>query len=490
MSSQHPSFDLCLFGGHGDLAMRKLLPAMYYCELDDSISPQGRIIGIGRAELGREGYLAEVRAACERHVPAADFNEATWQRFAERIDYLAMDISADADYAALAEKLQQHPERVRVFYLATAPSLFAVAAEHLAANGLACPHCRVVLEKPLGHDLASSRAINDRVQAVFQESQIYRIDHYLGKETVQNLMVMRFANMLFEPVWRREWISNVQITVAEKLGVGSRGGYYDRAGATRDMVQNHLLQLLCLVAMEPPTSIDPDAVRDEKLKILRALRPLQGAAVQENTVRGQYGAGAVDGQPVAGYLDEEGIPADSTTETYVALRAHIDNWRWADVPFYLRTGKRLPEKRSEIVLNFRKLPHNIFNEQEHGGQPNRLVIRLEPDDGITLRILAKRPGGDGLRLSPVELDLDFAHSFKARRLDAYERLLRDVIQGRLTLFMRRDESEAAWQWVEPILAAWEEQAKKPYPYMAGAWGPAAAVRLLAADDCAWPEESE
>ncbi|GAB4182947.1 MAG: glucose-6-phosphate dehydrogenase [Wenzhouxiangellaceae bacterium] len=489
MPEQHPSFDMCLFGGNGDLALRKLLPALYYCELDESVNPEGRIIGIARADLDHQTYLGQVREACERYVPAADFNENVWERFARRISYLRLDISQADDYQALKALLEPHPERVRVYYLATAPNLFTVAVEQLAAAGLINPQCRVVLEKPLGHDLESSQAINSRVLSVLDESQVFRIDHYLGKETVQNLMAMRFANMLFEPVWRREWVRSVQITVAENIGVGGRGGYYDRSGALRDMVQNHLLQLLCLVSMEPPTSVDPDAVRDEKLKILRALRPLQGQQALDNSVRGQYSAGAIDGQPVIGYLEEEGIPADSTTESFVALRAHIDNWRWADVPFYLRTGKRMPAKRSEIVLNFRKLPHNIFSAQEQFTNPNRLVIRLEPDDGITLRILAKKPG-PALKLSPVELDLDFAHSFKSRRLDAYERLLRDIIDGRLTLFMRRDESEAAWAWIEPILQAWQDQDKKPYSYVAGSWGPPAAVRLAGADGHTWPEEVE
>lgn len=489
MNSLVNPFDLCLFGANGDLALRKLLPALYYCDLDDSLHKNGRIIAMARGEMNTDAYLTMVENHCRRHIPATDFDEAVWRRFADRIVYLRLDINKSTDFLGLRQILAEYPEAVRVYYLATAPNLFTTAAEQLHQAGLITPSSRVVLEKPLGKDLASSRAINEQVLKVFDENQIFRIDHYLGKETVQNLMAMRFANILFEPVWRRQWVKDVQITVAEKIGVEGRGAYYEQSGAMRDMVQNHLLQLLCLVAMEPPTSVEPDAVRDEKLKVLRALRPFSGSRVAEHTVRGQYAAGAVDGVAVSGYLEEEGIAADSDTESYVAIQAHIDNWRWADIPFYLRTGKRMPEKRSEIVINFRKLPHNIFGDFGGSEQQNRLVIRLEPDDGITLRMLAKQPG-DSMKLSEVELDLDFAHSFKARRWDAYERLLRDVIDGRLTLFMRRDESEAAWTWVEPILRAWHEDGAKLHRYAAGTWGPSAGVRLLAAGGSAWHEETE
>jgi glucose-6-phosphate 1-dehydrogenase len=323
---------------------------------------------------------------------------------------------------------------------------------------------------------------------MFQEQQIYRIDHYLGKEAVQNLMALRFGNMLFEPLWRRGRIRHVQITVAEQLGVEGRGQFYDQTGATRDMVQNHLLQLLCILAMEPPASSDPDAVRDEKLKVLRALRPLHGRDVLAKTVRGQYKAGAVNGSPVVGYLQEQGVPPESMTETFVAIKAEIDTWRWAGVPFYLRTGKRLQERLSEIVVTFEDVPHSIFESHSGTQTPNRLVIRLQPNESITLSILAKNPG-EGMRLKPVDLGLDLVQSFKTRQMDAYERLLMDVVNGKLTLFMRRDELAAAWRWIDPIREGWEQHDEKPKSYIAGTWGPAASSALIGRDGFAWHDES-
>jgi glucose-6-phosphate 1-dehydrogenase len=374
-----------------------------------------------------------------------------------------------------------------VFYLATAPSLFAGICEQLANAGLVDAQARVVLEKPLGHDLASAREINQQVGRHFAEQQIYRIDHYLGKETVQNLMVLRFGNSIFEPIWRAGHIRSVQITVAESVGVGSRAGFYDGTGCLRDMVQNHLLQLLAIVAMEPPVSLDADAIRDEKLKVLRSLRRIGPAELARDVVRGQYTAGTIDGKAVPGYLQEDNVPPDSQTETFVALRAFIDNWRWANVPFFLRTGKRMAERKSEIVIDFANQPFNIFPDQVH--QPvNRLTISLQPEEAVQLQIMAKEPGS-GMRRRPVTLDLDLHTAFSERRAEAYERLLIDVIRGRLTHFMRHDELEAAWSWAEPILDGWQEQLEAPRLYAAGTWGPAASSALTARTDMQWAEEA-
>ena len=345
----------------------------------------------------------------------------------------------------------------------------------------------MVLEKPLGRDLASAKQINADVGKVFAESQIYRIDHYLGKETVQNLLALRFGNILFEPLWRREWISDVQITIAEKIGVGNRLGYYDTSGALRDMLQNHLLQLLCIVAMEPPTSIAPDAVRDAKLQVLRSLKRFTPTTLAQNIVRGQYRSGHIDGQAVPGYRDEPGAPKGSRTETFVAMKAEIDTWRWAGVPFYLRTGKRMADRLAEIVVRFKQIPHSIFNQPTSSFQPNSLVIRLQPDEGLSMNLMAKTPG-DSMRLKQAELELDFREQFTSPRMEAYERLLVDVLRGQLTLFMRGDELEAAWEWVEPILAHWEQDDTTPVPYTSGTWGPAASSALIGRDGLQWREE--
>jgi glucose-6-phosphate 1-dehydrogenase len=346
----------------------------------------------------------------------------------------------------------------------------------------------VVLEKPLGRDLASARQINEEVGRFFSESQIFRIDHYLGKETVQNLLALRFGNVLFEPLWRREWISDVQITIAEELGVGNRMDYYETSGALRDMLQNHLLQLLCIVAMEPPTSATPNAVRDEKLKVLRSLKRFTPYTLAQNVIRGQYRAGHVNGTAVPGYRQEPKANPYSRTETFVAIKAEIDTWRWAGVPFYLRTGKRMADQLAEIVVRFKTIPHSIFAQPNNSFQPNSLIIRLQPDEGLKLNLMAKTPG-DGMRLRPVELELDFRETFKTPRMDAYERLLLDVLRGQLTLFMRSDELEAAWEWVEPILNHWEQEGDDPLPYSAGTWGPAAASALIGRDGLQWREEA-
>jgi glucose-6-phosphate 1-dehydrogenase len=478
--------DLVLFGGTGDLVMRKLLPALYHLQKDGLLPGAARIVAVARETLDTPAYLETATRNCEQYL-GQDFDAAEWARFCERVDYLAIDALEPASYASLAERLGEASARERVYYLSTSPSLFSATCRNLAGAGLIHARSRVVLEKPLGHDLASSRQINDEVGRYFGEDQIYRIDHYLGKEPVQNLLALRFGNALFEPLWRREWVRDVQITVAEQLGVESRGDFYDKAGAMRDMVQNHLLQLLCIVAMEPPASIAADAVRDEKLKILRALRPITGPAVSTRTVRGQYRAGASGGQPVPGYLQEQGIPPDSRTETFVAIKAELDTWRWAGVPFYLRTGKRMQEKVAEIVINFRAVPHSIFGAPADTAHTNRMVIQMQPDETVQLHLFAKQPG-DVIQLRPVHLNLDFAETFRTRRLEAYERLLMDVMRGNLTLFVRRDEQEAAWSWVEPIMDAWQDGGEAPKPYTAGTWGPAAASALLGRDGFNWHEE--
>ena len=482
-------FDMVVFGGTGDLALRKLLPALYHRHAEGQLPPQGRIIAVARCDLDREAYCRLAEEWCRQHVADAHWDDAQWSGFAERLQYQQLDASRREDYAPLRELLDGVPKTtIRVFYLATLPRLFGPISRQLAEAGLTNGRSRVVLEKPLGHDLKSSREINSEVGAAFREEQIFRIDHYLGKETVQNLLVLRFGNVLFEPLWRTGLVEHVQITVAEDIGVDGRGDYYDGAGALRDMVQNHLLQLLCIVAMEAPVSLTPDAVRDEKLKVLRSLRPLAGAEVERLTVRGQYRAGAVDGHPVGAYLDEEGVATHSETETFVALKAEIENWRWAGVPFYLRTGKRLAAKFSEIVLHLRPVPHSIFAGGSGRLVPNRLILRLQPDEGVKLQMMAKHPG-PGMKLRPVHLNLDFAETFRGRLPDAYERLLIDVIRGRPTLFMRRDELEAAWQWVEPILNGWRESGERPKNYISGTWGPAAAIALIERDGFTWYEDN-
>jgi glucose-6-phosphate 1-dehydrogenase len=481
-------FDYVVFGGTGDLAHRKLFPSLYRRDHDGQLSEPSRIVGVSRRPLDRKQFQADVKKSLEAFVPSDELDKAAVKRFLDRLDYVTLDATGEAGWKELKALLADGLDRVRAFYLATSPDLFDSITHNLARHDLVTAKTRVVLEKPLGKDLASAREINAAVGDVLPESQIYRIDHYLGKETVQNLMALRFANVLFEPVWDSAHVDHVQITVAEKIGVEGRGGYYDTAGALRDMVQNHILQLLCLVAMEPPSAMEADALRDEKLKVLRALKTIDDSNVRSLTVRGQYRSGAIDGKSVPGYLDELDDATASATETFVALKAEVRTWRWAGVPFYLRTGKRLPSRVSEIVIQFREVPLSIFGAAGGFLAPNRLVIRLQPDEGVKLYLMIKDPGPGGMRFREVPLNLSFADTFKGPNPDAYERLLMDVIRGNQALFMRRDEVEAAWIWADPILEAWSRLGQPPAAYTAGTWGPSSAVALIERDGRTWHED--
>jgi len=479
------SFDLVLFGGTGDLTWRKLLPALFQAFRHGKLPRDGRILAVARDARSDDAYRVFIQERFTEVESAKRPNEDEFARFAALLFYRRMDLSRSDDYAGLKTWLDERNADTVVMYLATSPHLFPVVCAQLGAAGLNGPQVRVVLEKPLGHDLASAQEINRIVAGAFSERQAFRIDHYLGKPSVQNLSALRFGNALFEPLWRRESIASIQITLAESLGVGTRGDFYDRTGALRDMIQNHALQLLTMIAMEPPSTNDADAIRDEKLKVLKSLKPFSADMVARDVVRGQYKAGTVDGTPVPGYLDEAKVPQDSATETFVALRAEVQNWRWAGVPFYLRTGKRLGARLAQIAVNFRPVPHPIF---PGSARANKLVIKLQPEDGLELHLLASKGSSQGESLAPVFLDLDFDKAFAAERVGAYERLLLDALAGRLNLFVRSDEQEQAWRWVEPILHAWSNDAAGPRPYAAGTWGPPASSAMVARDGCVWDEE--
>jgi len=480
-------FDIVIFGGTGDLSRRKLLPALFHRWLDGQIPETSAIVGTARSDLDDKKYRAMAREACEK-ATGDNWDDKEWKRFEKLIHYVPLDAtSPDADWPQLKSKLTVGDDRACVFYLATAPSLYVDICNALGREGLSNGNTRVVLEKPIGTDLESARAINEGVGAVFSERQVFRIDHYLGKETVQNLMVLRFGNILFEPLWSRNYIDHVQITVAEDLGLEGRADYYDRSGALRDMVQNHMLQLLCLTAMEPPNQLEDDDVRTEKIKVLNALVPITGEAAKKQTVRGQYKAGLKGGEPVRGYAEELSGEEKSTTETFVAIKASIDNWRWAGVPFYLRTGKRMSHRHSDIVIQFKKTPHSLFGEGND--MANRLVIRLQPDEGVRLFVQIKEPGPGGLRVKSMPLNLSYAESFTVRYPDAYERLLMDVVRGNLSLFMRKEEVEAAWAWVDGLIEAWEQAGDAPETYAAGTDGPLAAAMMMDRDGRAWWEGS-
>ena len=471
---------LVLLGGAGDLALRMLLPSLYFLEVDRLLPHDLRIIGVARGEGDGESYKTLVR---EQLGKRATVEEAAWNRLAARLDYLSVDMTKDEGAAMLAERVGEHGSLV--VYFALSPSLYGPVCNALQAAGLTGPKSRLVLEKPIGRDLESSRKTNAAVGAVVGEEQIFRIDHYLGKETVQNLTALRFANVLFEPLWDRNTIDHVQITIAETEKVGDRWPYYDKYGALRDMVQNHMLQLLCLVAMEAPSGFDPDAVRDEKVKVLRSLRPFNKDTVAHDTVRGQYVAGVVEGGAREGYLQEVGKA--TKTETFVAMKVAIDNWRWDGVPFFLRTGKNLPDRRTQIVVQFKPLPHNIFGQATDGDLcSNRLVIDLQPDENIVLTLMNKRPGlsEEGMRLQSLPLSLSFSQSGGRRRI-AYEKLFLDVFRGDRTLFVRRDEVEQAWKFIDGVSAAWAAASIEPAPYAAGTWGPQSSSALISPGGRSW-----
>jgi len=480
-------FDYVVFGGSGDLAERKLLPALYHRQIEGQFSEPTRIIGASRSALSHEEYRKFADAALKEHLKGGEYDEAQVKKFLARLFYVPVDARSDAGWDQLKKILDEGKERVRAFYLAVAPGIFGDISQKIHDHKLITKQTRIVVEKPIGRDLASALQLNDTIGKVFKEEQIFRIDHYLGKETVQNLMALRFANALYEPLWNSAHIDHVQITVAETVGLEDRVTYYDKAGALRDMVQNHMLQLLCLVAMEAPSSMDADAVRDEKLKVLRALKRINGNEAPKHTVRGQYRAGASAGGPVKGYVEELG--KDSNTETFVAIKAEIGTWRWAGVPFYLRTGKRLATRVSEIVIEFKPIPHSIFGDSAGPIFANQLVIRLQPDEGVKQFIMIKDPGPGGMRLRQISLDMSFAQSFDGRAPDAYERLIMDVIRGNQTLFMRRDEVEAAWKWIDPIQNAWEGAKQEAQGYTAGTWGPSASIALIERDGRTWHESN-
>ena len=479
------SFDLVLFGGTGDLTWRKLMPALFQAFRHGKLPGGGRILAVARDERSDDDYRAFIRQKFADVEPSKQPSDEEFARFAQALHYRRMDLSQPEHYAGLKQWLDSRGADTVVLFLATSPHLFTQICAQLGTAGINGPNVRVVLEKPLGHDLASAQEINRVVRASFTEHQALRIDHYLGKPAVQNLSALRFGNALFEPLWRRESIANIQITLAEAIGVGTRGDFYDRTGALRDMIQNHALQLLTMIAMEPPSSSDADAIRDEKLKVLKSLRPFTPETVSRDVVRGQYKSGTIAGAAVKGYLEEDKVPAGSHTETFVALRTEVQNWRWAGVPFYLRTGKRLPGRDAQIVVNFRPVPHAIF---PGANRPNKLVIKLQPEDGLELHLMAAKGSGTNELLVPVKLDLDFDRAFASERVGAYERLLLDAIAGRLNLFVRSDEQEQAWRWVEPVLNAWAADPNGPRSYAAGSWGPPASSAMVARDGCVWDEE--
>ncbi|MGR3714062.1 MAG: glucose-6-phosphate dehydrogenase [Shimia sp.] len=469
-------FDLVIFGATGDLARRKILPGLFLRFKSGQMPDEARIIGSARSDFNSAEFRKVIGAAITEFLPQELRPDDALKAFLDRLEYVHIDATGDTGWEALRAVLRD--DVIRTFYLSVSPSLFGAIAERLSTHGVATPESRIVVEKPFGHDLASAQALNADLLRHFAEHQIYRIDHYLGKETVQNLMALRFANSLFEPLWNSTHVDHVQITVAESLGVGGRGGYYDQSGAMRDMVQNHLMQLLCLTAMEPPSKFAPNAVRDEKVKVIEALDPVR----PEDIVRGQYRAS----RDTASYLDDV-ENADSRTESFIAMKLKVANWRWAGTPFYLRTGKRLRGRSSEITVVLRDPPHMIFPNPMDGRKGNALIIRLQPDEGIKLRTTIKEPGPGGMRLTEVDMDMSFADALGSdlHTQDAYERLIMDVIRGDQTLFMRGDEVEAAWGWADPLIAHWQETGKRPVPYDVGSSGPEESLMLLHQDGRRW-----
>jgi glucose-6-phosphate 1-dehydrogenase len=479
-----PSATLLLFGATGDLAHRMLFPSLYNLLADGLLPEDFLIVASGRTEFTDEGFREEVDKALRRFLSDDRYAADTAKKLTAIVCYQAVEAGKPDQFAKLAERLDGRLDRGMSVYLSTPPALFAPTAQGLADAGLIRPNTRIAMEKPIGKDLPSSKVVNDSIGALFDEHQIFRVDHYLGKETVQNLLALRFGNVMFEPLWNASAIDHVQITVGETVGLEGRVSYYDGVGALRDMVQNHMLQILSIIAMEPPARMDPTAVRDEKVKVLRSLRPMTPETVKANSVRGQYGPGAVQGKIVTGYADELGQASD--TETFVALRAYIDNWRWQGVPFYLRTGKRMPARQSEIMIRFKPVRHSIFG-RNGGLDPNSLIIRLQPEEFIRLTIMSKRPGLEReVHLEEVTLDVSLTAAFAGqRRRIAYERLLLDLLAGDPTLFVRRDEVEAQWTWIDSIINSWKEAGVKPVAYPSGNWGPSSAIALIERDGASW-----
>ena len=473
-----------LFGALGDLALRKLFPALYQLDRAQLLHDNTRILALAREPGDEAQHLAEIEAGLRKFVAEAQLEAEPLQRFLARLSYVHVDFLNADDYVGLAEKVGDSEQLIA--YFATPAAVYGAICENLAKVGLT-ERTRAVLEKPIGHDLASSRRVNDAVAQFFPENRVYRIDHYLGKETVQNLIALRFANSLFETQWNQNYISHVEITVAEKVGIEGRWGYFDQAGQLRDMIQNHLLQLLCLIAMDPPADLSADSIRDEKVKVLKALAPFSAEGLSQQVVRGQYIAGYSEGRPVPGYLEEENSNTQSDTETFVALRADIRNWRWAGVPFYLRTGKRMPQKLSQIVIHFKEPPHYIFAPEQRLQISNKLIIRLQPDEGISLRVMTKEQGLDkGMQLRSGPLQLNFSDTWRSARIpDAYERLLLEVMQGNQNLFVRKDEIEYAWKWCDQLIAGWKKSGDAPKPYAAGSWGPMSSIALITRDGRSW-----
>ncbi|WP_370171649.1 glucose-6-phosphate dehydrogenase [Sphingobium abikonense] len=482
-----PSATFLLFGATGDLARRMIFPSLYNLLADGLLPDDFLILASGRSEMSDDAFREEVCAALRQFLPADRYDDEVASQFRTMIGYQPVDAAKPDQFAALAQRIDGRLERGLSVYLSTPPSLFAPTAQGLADAGLIAANTRIAMEKPIGKDLASSKQVNDGIGALFAEEQIFRVDHYLGKETVQNLLALRFGNVMFEPLWNTGAIDHVQITVGETVGLEGRVSYYDGVGALRDMVQNHILQILSIITMEPPARMDPTAVRDEKVKVLRSLRPMTAETVKTNSVRGQYTPGAVQGEIVTGYADELGQPSD--TETFVALKAYIDNWRWQGVPFYLRTGKRMPARQSEILIQFKPVRHSIFWRAGHGTglEPNTLIIRLQPEEYIRLLIMSKRPGLERqVHLEEVTLDVSLTAAFAGqRRRIAYERLILDLLAGDQTLFVRRDEVEAQWTWIDSIIDGWKEANMKVAPYSSGNWGPSSAIALIERDGASW-----
>jgi glucose-6-phosphate 1-dehydrogenase len=478
-------FDIVIFGGAGDLAFRKLVPALYRAYREEKFAPGSRVIAVCHKREDASDYVAKIAAAVQQHLAEGEFSADAWDQFKAFLFPIVLDISVvDEQWQSLSVLLNAEPEKTRVFYLAIPPTIFGACCQHLSQANLVSSHSRVVVEKPLGYDAESADAINTEIARVFDESCIYRIDHYLGKETVQNLFALRFTNLIFEQLWDAKSIDHVQISIAETVGLEGRAGFYNDAGALRDMVQNHLLQLLCLVAMESPNKVNANSLRAEKLKVLEALRPMSGEEVALHTVRGQYVPGSYKGEMVPGYLEELGS-ADSTTETFVALRTYIDNWRWARVPFYLRTGKRMKKRCSEIVIQFKDISHRVYDASAGPLAPNRLIIRLQPEELIQLTLMHKNLETLDMQLQPATLNLNFSDTYSHFQSDAYKRLILDAANGNQSLFIQRDEVEIAWAWIDPIIAAWQESTSAPHLYRAGTWGPTESDELLRADGRHW-----